>query len=77
MYGLDIGYIGHLYTPLRTTSNYNTTDNLHTLQITAANNNYFPARTVSNSLSLPTVSNNEDSSDSSAQVLPVRRISRN
>jgi hypothetical protein len=35
-YGLDNWIIDHLYTPLRTTHNYSTTANLHTLQITTA-----------------------------------------
>jgi hypothetical protein len=35
-YGLDIGFIDHLYTPLVSTSNYSVTVNQHTLQITTA-----------------------------------------
>jgi hypothetical protein len=47
--------IGHLYTPLGTTSNYSTTANLHTLQITAVNTKSPPACRVFNSCSLATM----------------------
>jgi hypothetical protein len=35
-YGLVNGFIDHLYTPLRTASNYSAIANRHTLQITTA-----------------------------------------
>jgi hypothetical protein len=76
-YGLDIGFIDHLYTPLETTSNYSANANLHTLQITAVNTKFSPSRSAFNSRSLATASNSGDSSCSRSQVLPVRRISRN
>jgi hypothetical protein len=34
-YGLDIGFIDHLYAPLRNTSHYSATAHLHNSQITA------------------------------------------
>jgi hypothetical protein len=51
---LDAGFIDHLYTPLGTTSNYGTTANLHTLQITRAPAKLFPACYVLTSRSLAT-----------------------
>jgi hypothetical protein len=35
-YGLDIGFIDHLYATLGTTSNYSANANLHNSQITTA-----------------------------------------
>jgi hypothetical protein len=77
VYGLDIGFIDHLHTPLGTTSNYSTVSNLHTLQITAAFAKLFPACFVFNSHSLATASNIGDSLASRAHVVTVRRISYN
>jgi hypothetical protein len=47
--GLDIEFIDHFNTPHGTTSSYSATTNLHTLQITAANNKFSPARSAYNS----------------------------
>jgi hypothetical protein len=66
-YGLMNGFINHLYTPLRTTSNYSTTANLpvHKLLHTKSS----PACSVFNSRSLATASNSGDSSAPCAQIL--------
>jgi hypothetical protein len=40
-FGLDIGFIDHLYTQVVTKSNYSAIANLHTLQITIAPANFF------------------------------------
>jgi hypothetical protein len=40
------GFIGHLYTPLGTTSNYSAIADLHILQITTALAKPFPARRI-------------------------------
>jgi hypothetical protein len=66
-----IGFIYHLYTPFRSTSKYSAASNLSTLQITAANAKFSPARSVFNSCFLVTDINSVDSSVSRAQVLPV------
>jgi hypothetical protein len=76
-YGLTNEFIDHLYILLGTTGNSNATDNLHTLQITAANTKCSPGFSVFNSRSLATTSNSGDSSASCAQVLPLQWISRN
>jgi hypothetical protein len=76
-YGLVNGFIDHLHSPLVTTSNYSATANLHTLQFTAVNTKSSLARSVFNSRFLVTDVNSGYSSASLAQVLPVRRISRN
>jgi hypothetical protein len=67
-YGLVNGFIDHLYTALRTTSNYSIIANLHILQITTAPAKPFPVCFVI-SHSLATASNSGDSSASCAQVL--------
>jgi hypothetical protein len=61
--------IDHLYTWLRTTSNYRATANFHSSQITTAPAKPFPAFCVFTSRPLLTASNTGDSSASSAQVL--------
>jgi hypothetical protein len=75
-FGLDIGFTGHLYTQLGTTSNYSTIANLHTLQITTAHAMSFPACCVFISRSLVGAPNSEDSSasalKSSLHSLPYR-----
>jgi hypothetical protein len=63
-FGLNIRFIGHLYTQLGTASNYNAVANLHTLQITTAHAKPFPTCCVFTSRSLVTASNNGDSSAS-------------
>jgi hypothetical protein len=63
------GFIDHLCTRLETTSNYNTTSDLHNSQITPAAAKPFPACCVFTSRSLAATSNGEDSSASRAQVL--------
>jgi hypothetical protein len=63
-FGLDIGFIDHLYTQLAATNNYNAIVNLHTLQITTAHAKSFPACCVFTSRSLVTASNSEESSAS-------------
>jgi hypothetical protein len=63
-------FIDHLYTPLKTTSNYNAIANLHNSQITTAPAKPFPARRVFTSRYLQTASNSGDFSASRAQVLP-------
>jgi hypothetical protein len=68
-FGLVNEFVDHLHTPLRTTSNYSTTANLHTLQITAANTKSSPACSVFNSRFLTTVSNSTDSSASRSHVV--------
>jgi hypothetical protein len=55
-FGLDIGFIDHLYTRLGTTSNYSATANLHNSQITSAPAKPFPACCVFTSRSLVTAS---------------------
>jgi hypothetical protein len=69
-YGLDVGFIDHLYIQLGTTSNYSATPDLHTLQITTAHAKTFPACCVFNSRFLVTASNSGDSSSSCAQFIP-------
>jgi hypothetical protein len=56
-----------LLTPLTTTSNYNATADLHTLQITTAPAKPFPAFCALTSRSLATTSNSGDSSASRVQ----------
>jgi hypothetical protein len=69
-FGLVIGFIEHLYTPLRSTSNYSVTDNLHTLQTTTAH--YKPQSfVVFPSRYLVTALNNADSSASVLTLLPA------
>jgi hypothetical protein len=70
-YGFDIGFIEHLYTPLRTTGSYSTTTNLHTLQFTTAPTKLFPACHVFTSRSLATASSSGDSSASHVQAPPL------
>jgi hypothetical protein len=53
-YGLHIGYIDHLYTPLGTASNCSAIAELHSLQITTATTKPSPACCVLNSRSLAT-----------------------
>jgi hypothetical protein len=77
---VDGVWIGEwIYWPLthmnRTTTNYRTGANLHSLQITTCQ--VFSAFCVSSSRSLATTSNSRDSSASRAHVVTVRRISRN
>jgi hypothetical protein len=67
-FGLDIGFIDHMYTPPRTTSNYSAIDNLHNSQITTAPAKPFPVCWCLTSCSL-TASNSGDSSASSGQIL--------
>jgi hypothetical protein len=76
-YGLDIGFIDHLYAPLGTTSNYSAITNLHTLKITTAPAELFAVCCVFNSRSLAMASNSGDPSASRARVVAVRQISRN
>jgi hypothetical protein len=57
-FGLDIGFIDHLYTQLGTTSIYSAIATLHTLQITTTHAKSFPACYVFTSRSLVTASNN-------------------
>jgi hypothetical protein len=76
-YGLVNRFTDHVNTRLVITSNYSATANLHTSQITAANTKCSPARSVFTSRSLVKDGNSKDSSASRAQVLPVRRVSRN
>jgi hypothetical protein len=71
-YGLMNGFIALLHTPLRTTSNYSATADLHTLQITAANIKSSSASNVFKSRFLVTDVNSENSSDPRTQVLPAR-----
>jgi hypothetical protein len=59
-----------LLTQLGTTSNYSTTANLHTLQITAASTKSSPACSVFNSHFLVIDVNSGDSSAFPAQVFP-------
>jgi hypothetical protein len=68
-YGLENGFIDHLYTPLGTTSNYSATANFHNSQTTTAPAKPFPACCVFTTRSLATASNSGDSSASRAQVL--------
>jgi hypothetical protein len=68
-YGLVNGFTDHLYTPLRTTSNYSAIANLHTLQFTTAPVKSFKACCVFISRSVATDSNGWNSSASHAQVL--------
>jgi hypothetical protein len=51
-FGLDIGFIDHLYTQPGTTSNYRATANLHNSQNTTAPDKPFPACCVFNTRSL-------------------------
>lgn len=76
-YGLVSEFIDHLHKPLGTTNNYRATGNLHALRVTLENTKSSPALIVFNSRFLVTDINSGDSSASRAQVLPVRRISRN
>jgi hypothetical protein len=68
-FGLDIGFIDHLYTRLVSTSNYSAITNLHNSQNTTEHTKPFPACCVFISHSLATVSNSVDSSTSRTQVL--------
>jgi hypothetical protein len=68
-FGLDIGFIDHLYTRVGTANNYSTITNLHNSQITTAPTKSFPACCVFISHSLLTVPMSGDSSASHAQVL--------
>jgi hypothetical protein len=61
-FGLEIGFIDHFTTRLVTTSNYSSSADLHTLQITIAYAKSFPACCVFTSRSLVTASNSGDSS---------------
>jgi hypothetical protein len=63
-FGLDIGFIDHLYTQLVSTSNYTAIADLSTLQITTADAKSFPDCCVFTSRSLVTTSNSGDSSAS-------------
>jgi hypothetical protein len=63
------GFIEHLHTWLRTTSNCSATANLHNSQITTAPAKPFPACYVFTGHSLAMASNSGDSSASRAQVL--------
>jgi hypothetical protein len=74
-----IGFIDYLYTPLRTTSNYNAIANLHTSQITTAPAKSFsiPVCCAFNSSSLAVASNSEDSSASHPHIITVQWISHN
>jgi hypothetical protein len=65
-FGLDIGFIGHFYTQLGTTSNYSTIANPHTLQITTAHakSSESTVKSFQNGGSLPT--------DSFLHSLPYR-----
>jgi hypothetical protein len=56
-FGLDIGFIDHLFAQLRTTSNYSAIATLHNSQITTATAKPFPACRVFTSRSLATASN--------------------
>jgi hypothetical protein len=67
VFGLDIGFIAHLYTQLGTTGNYSATANLHNLQITTEPAKTFPACCVFTSRSLVTASNSRDSSASALE----------
>jgi hypothetical protein len=58
------GFIDHLYTPLRTTSNYSATANLHNSRFTTAGAKPFLACRVSTYRPLATASNSGDSSAS-------------
>jgi hypothetical protein len=64
VFGLHIGFIDHLYTQLRTMSNYDATTNLRNSQITTAPAKPFPACCVFTSHSLVMASNSGDSSAS-------------
>jgi hypothetical protein len=64
--GFWIAFVDHLYTQLRTSSNYRAITNLHTLQFTTAHTKSFPACYVITSCSLVRVSN---CGDPSASVL--------
>jgi hypothetical protein len=72
-----IAFIGHLCTPLGTTSNYSAVANLHTLKITAAPIKTLRACRVFNSCTLSAASNTGDTSSSRAHTVTLRRISRN
>jgi hypothetical protein len=74
--GLVIGFTGHLYTPLGTTSNYRVTANLHNSQITPAPAKSFPVCCVFTSRSLAAASNSAASSASHAQVLSSQPLYR-
>jgi hypothetical protein len=71
-YGLVIGFIDHLCTPLGSTSNYSAIADFHTLQVTAANTKSSPARSVFNRHFLVTASNSGDSSAARTYVFPVQ-----
>jgi hypothetical protein len=71
------GFIDHSFIRLGTTSNYISTVDLHTLQITAANTKSPAACSVCSSRSLISASSCRDLSASHAQVRPVQLISRN
>jgi hypothetical protein len=61
---LDVGFIDHLYTRLRTTSNYMVTANLPNSQSTIAPAKHYPACYVFTNRSLATASSSGDSSAS-------------
>jgi hypothetical protein len=67
-YGLDIGFVDHLYTPLGSTGNYSAVANLNNLRITTAPARPFPACYVLTSHSLATASNSGYSSASRPQL---------
>jgi hypothetical protein len=78
--GMDwiLDLLTHLYTPLRTTSNYCAIANVHTSPITTAPTKlFFSACCVFNSYSLATASNSGDSLASCAHVITVQWISCN
>jgi hypothetical protein len=64
-FGLEIGFIDHLYTQLGTTLNYSAIANLHNLQITTAHVKSFPACCVFTSRS-PVMASNSGNSAASA-----------
>jgi hypothetical protein len=64
-FGLDIGFIDHLYAQLGTTSNYSVTANIYTSQIIRP-----PTKTFSACRSLVTASNSGDSSASALKSSP-------
>jgi hypothetical protein len=75
-FGLDIGFIDHLYTRLGTTSNYGAIANLHNSLITAPAKPS-PACCVFTSCSLVTASNSGDFFSFRAQVLSECRLPSN
>jgi hypothetical protein len=65
-------FIDHLYTRLRTTSNYSANASLHNSLITTAPAKHFLACVVITSRSLATASNSEDFSASLAQAFSTK-----